>query len=150
MNRNDRYRRRSINPMRNPVFIITLTVVLFGSFKLFMWLATDSVFMPPDFGVAPYYYPHELLDSQPQLPISESERSNDVIAKFQLDTVQRDQVLQWYRERGFHFHTTDSDENRPFLAGDTKVFGYGPYGISFVMPITNQQATLIVKHWKDM
>ena len=84
------------------------------------------------------HYPGDILASSPTLPISPFERSNDVIAKFEINRDQVPGVLDWYRNRGFNT-----------VADNTQTNGYGSHGISFVIATTDQILTLVVKQWKD-
>lgn len=123
----------NVNRIQNrglpPVYML-LGVLLTGIFVLII-LAINGNFME--------YYPHKLLESCPHLPISSSDQSNDVIAKFDLDNVQIDRVLEWYRVRGF---TTYADSSQ--------ACGYGQHGVSIWVFATNNIRTLVIKQWKDL
>lgn len=82
------------------------------------------------------YYPENLSSSR--LPISPAEQSNDVIAKFEINTAQVNRVIEWYRDRAF---STGSDSEQ--------IYGFGPDGVSFSLYTTNKARTLVVKQWKD-
>lgn len=85
------------------------------------------------------YHPPKLLKGCPQLPVSSSEQSNDVIAKFDVDHVQVDCILECYKEQGFNTYD-----------GGSQIYGFGPHGVSFDIFTTNHVRTLVVKQWKDM
>jgi hypothetical protein len=122
-----------VNGVQNrgvPPLYLPLGVLLIGVF-VFMIFVFNGSFME--------YYPHKLLENCPHLPISSSDKSNDVIAKFDLENIQIDRVLEWYGGRGF---TTD--------AFGSEAYGFGPHGVSFDIFATNGARTLVVKQWKDM
>ena len=84
------------------------------------------------------YYPHDLLDSCPHLPISPSERDKGVIAKFEVNKVQADRALKWYKSQGFS------------MGSDTlETYGLGPDGLSFSITATENAQVLVVVHWVD-
>lgn len=85
------------------------------------------------------YYPHQIIDSCPQVPISDSEKKADVIGKCELNDAQRGQVIAWYKKHSFSI-ATDSSE----------IMGFGPCGLSFRLFKTNQVQLLVISQWKDM
>ena len=89
------------------------------------------------------YYPEGIAGCVP-LPISQADRSNDVVAKLELDRDRVPDFVDWYKRRGFHSEW------------DSKgIYGYGPRGLSFGIFTTNGAITtnkiviLVVKQWKD-
>lgn len=84
------------------------------------------------------YYPHKLLEACPRLPISHSEQTNGVVAKYEIGNVQVDTLMEWYKNRGFSTVADSSQTN-----------GYGANGISFTILTLNRALTLVITHWKD-
>jgi hypothetical protein len=84
------------------------------------------------------WVPKILLDKGLSLPISASDGSPRVIARFQFDKAQTSDVLKWYKSRGFNIGADNSE-----------TYGFGPDGISFSIYNTNQAMVLVVREWKD-